>query len=442
MVVGGGVAGLVAAYDLAGAGVEVTLVEASARLGGKLRSHVVGGLTLDAGAESFATRGGVVQRLVDDLGFGSAVVEPAPGGAWLQPARGDAVPLPKAGVLGIPATPLAADVIRAVGFAGAVRAQLDALMTGLPGSTERSLGRLVRKRMGRAVLDRLVTPVAGAIHGAHPDDLDVDVVAPRLREALLSRASLAAAVAHLREIAPAGAAVRGLDGGIARLAEELETAVRRVVDVRLSARVTAITAAAPDVNPPELGEHRADARPAPTLRAVELASGEVLLADHVVWAAAPEGAAGAPITLVTLVVAGGALLDSPRGTGVLVEPGATTATAKALTHATAKWPWLRAESGGLEVVRLSYEPHRLAGHDVLEQARADASALLGRAIRAADVVDSARVDWTGATIVEPPVVDGVTYVGEGISGAGIAGIIGRTRTEISRIIGSLAHDAG
>ena len=84
-VVGGGIAGLVVARRLALAGREVVLHEASDRLGGTVAGHVVGGLELDAGAESFATRGGTVEGLARELGLGDAVVSPAPLVAWLLP---------------------------------------------------------------------------------------------------------------------------------------------------------------------------------------------------------------------------------------------------------------------------------------------------------------------------------------------------------------------
>ena len=146
-VIGGGVAGLVTARALARAGASVVLHEATDRLGGPVASHEVAGLVLDAGAESFAVRGGTVAALLSELGLGDDIVAPRPGPAWLQPAAGDAVQLPATGLLGIPVDPLAADVIAVIGADAAARAaQLDAVPAtdDLP----ESLGELVRQRMG------------------------------------------------------------------------------------------------------------------------------------------------------------------------------------------------------------------------------------------------------------------------------------------------------
>lgn len=72
-VVGGGVAGLVLAHDLARAGIPVTVLEASGRLGGQIERVELAGRRLDVGAESFATRGGAVAQLAADLGLTAAI---------------------------------------------------------------------------------------------------------------------------------------------------------------------------------------------------------------------------------------------------------------------------------------------------------------------------------------------------------------------------------
>ena len=486
IVVGGGIAGLVVAHDLLDAGVRVTLVEASDRLGGKVQPHTIGGIELDSGAESFATRGGTVALLVEELGMSHALVEPAAGGAWLQPVAGPALPLPRSGLLGIPSVPLASDVIAVVGLRGALRAQLDALMSGFVGSRERTLGALVRKRMGSAVLDRLVTPVAGSVHSAHPDALDVDVVAPGLRTAVLSEGSLAHAVTKRRGAASAGSAVHGLYGGVFLLAEALAADVSARADVHFGVRATAVTRSTvrTDVSGPDAGAARygadssaAAAAPAPAAdpsgadpphvdpfdtalsdaalsaagpsdvgtgsasAGASAVGGAVLVADRVVLAAPIEEAPGTPIVLITLVMRAPGLDPAPRGTGVLVAPGAPGIRAKALTHATAKWAWLRARAGGAEVLRLSYDADAAASvPDLVEQAVADASRLLGVPLSRSELVASALVEWTG-----PPTAarehEGVLRVGEVVAGAGLAGIVAQAHRQARELIADLRDAA-
>ncbi|MGN6502432.1 MAG: protoporphyrinogen/coproporphyrinogen oxidase, partial [Pseudolysinimonas sp.] len=329
LIVGGGLAGLTAARRLALAGAEVTVLEASSRFGGQLATHTVGGITLDAGAEAFATRAGTVEQLATALGLAGDIVRPADTPAWLHRADGSSVPLPATSLLGIPGTPLAPDVVAAIGSRAAWRAQLDALMLGQVGAASRTLGELVRRRMGRGVLEGLVAPVVRGVHSADPDDLELDVVAPGLRRALLREASLSAAVRSLRDPTTAGSQVAGLRGGVARLIDVLLQDLEAFgVDLRTGARVETAEAGA-----------------------VNLEGGE-RIAGHVFVAHGDEVAHR--VTLVTLVVDAPELDAAPRGTGVLVAAGAGVG-ARALTHVTAKWDWVREAAEGRHVLRLSYD---------------------------------------------------------------------------------------
>ena len=97
VVIGGGIGGLVAALEIAELGIGVTVLEQADRPGGAIRSAELAGLALDLGAESFATRGGHVARLIDQLGLTDQVVDPGTGagGAWVAGVPGvGAAPLP------------------------------------------------------------------------------------------------------------------------------------------------------------------------------------------------------------------------------------------------------------------------------------------------------------------------------------------------------------
>lgn len=438
VVVGGGVAGLVAARELAKGGAHVVLVEAGDRLGGMIRRHTVAGLDLDLGAESFATRTDAVERLAIELGLGNDIVSPDPRGAWLMTRDGRTAPIPQTGFLGIPGSPMAADVLAVIGQGGGLRAQMDSLLPSPIGARAQSLGALVRKRMGERVLDDLVVPVAGGVYSTHPDQLDPDRVAPGLRAALQREGSLARAVLALRSRATAGSAVQGIRGGIARLVDELvaDTATYGV-DVRLGTRATAIERFAVET---------------------VTADGTVerLPAQHVLASTPDPARTAAPdrtgIELVTLVVDQPELDAGPRGTGMLVHPDAEGVRAKALTHATVKWPWLAETAAGRHVLRLSYatrpdgdgtEPAGTGtslpvdpDDTVGTRATRDATALLGVPVTADRVVGAARVRWYGPDLTAAGLAEGVVGIGETSSGRGLAGIVAAARTSAARILGS------
>ena len=299
IVVGGGVAGLVAARALTSHGLRTLVLEERDEPGGAVRGHTVAGLRLDAGAESFATRGGVVAALADELGL--PVVTPEPLGSWVHLPSGDG-PLPRTGLLGIPTQPWSAR--RTIGVLGALRASLDLVMP--PSDDPATLGDLVRRRMGARVLDRLVRPIVGGVHAADPDDLSVDAVAPGL-SAARRRGSLARAVRSMRASAPAGSAAQGIEGGMHLLVDALVADLKaHGSEVRTGTAVTSVGRSADgwtvasDGPTPESAPRLVLATP----RAPDLLGLTVGDPDP-----------GAEVVLVTLVLDAPALDTAPRGPG-------------------------------------------------------------------------------------------------------------------------------
>lgn len=414
LVVGGGIAGLVTARRLALAGASVVLFEASDRLGGTVSSHTVGGIVLDSGAESFATRRGTVAALARELGLGDDIVEPTPDGAWLQRPDG-AVKLPATSLLGIPAFPIAADVIAAVGTRTALRAYLDRLLPAPVGGKATSLGEFVRIRMGAGMVEKLVAPVTNGVHSAHPDDLELDRVAPGLRKATRRESSLARGVLDLRASAPAGSAVAGIRGGVHRLASELVADLERLgVDLRLGERVERVTVGSV------------------TTRGETLGGTVVVAAPGIAGASATRGSGeSVRVVIATLVVDDARLDAAPRGSGVLVAAGVRGIRAKALTHSTAKWKWLAEAAGGKHVLRLSYEP--VNAIELRMTARQDAATILGIDLPASSVLDFDRVEWSRPA-PQPEAVQGVTLVGEATSGTGLANVIAQATAAAEQLL--------
>jgi oxygen-dependent protoporphyrinogen oxidase len=498
VVIGGGVGGLVAARDCLHPGFDVTLIEASDVLGGCVASHDVAGIRLDSGAESFATRGGHVAKLIDELGLSADVVSPNPAGAWVRLPNAT-VPLPKAGLLGIPSSPLAADVVRVIGWSGALRAYLDRLTPVLKIGQERSLGVLVRKRMGRKVLERLVSPIASGVYSAPADDLDIAVVAPGLNAALTRQGSLSGAVADLRSSAKAGSAVGGIDGGMFRLIEALAEAVVAgggtiVTGVSVDSVLPAAGGLATDgvvelstddeyesiaENETEFVlDETGDEQARPAVWLVQLNDGRTVEADAVILAtpgpialdlmrdAAPELASlsdldwpeASSVELATLILDAPQLAAHPRGTGVLVaEDAGGGVAAKALTHATAKWAWLAERAGSdRHILRLSYgragQPSATLDLDddaFRELARRDAATLLNMPLDASAVVGFSRTRWTNALPfasvgerdrigeVRERINDvpGIDVTGAWLTGTGLASVIPDAREAAHRVRG-------
>jgi len=480
VVVGGGIGGLIAARECAKVGMRVTLLEASESLGGSIRTAELDGITVDVGAESFATRGGHVRELIDELGLADAVVSPQGGGAWLSgiPNTPDAK-LPGGGLLGIPANPFQDDVRAIIGWRGAWRAYVDRLRPPLTIGHERSLGKLVRSRMGARVHDRLVAPVTVGVYSARPDDVDTDVAAPGLNASLTRVGSLSGAVASLaadRKGKAPGAAVQGLAGGMGRLVAALHAELEKYgVDIRTGAAVSALTrdggawSVTAEIAHPD-AEDAPDAEIVPDVEA-DAETEETITATAVILAT-PEpaaralastlipdlGEAGAApeIEIVTLLLDSSELDAAPRGSGVLTVPGSHTA--KALTHSTVKWGWLRDSAAGRHLVRVSFgtqgEPAPTADLDdeaAAALALAEASALLGVTLRPDQLVASNRARFVQAQPASligaaerrsaareaMQKVPGLGVVGAWMAGTGLAQVIPDAVGEADRVRAAL-----
>ncbi|MBD3942192.1 FAD-dependent oxidoreductase [Microbacterium sp. NEAU-LLC] len=481
VVIGGGIAGLVAAWECAKVGMAVTVVEASTRLGGVIGTAEASGLRLDVGATCWSTRGGAVRRLVDEVLPDAVIVRPRDDSAWIAGLpKGAAAPLPPETFLGIPANPWDEGVRRIIGWGGTWRAYLDRLRPPLTIGSERSLGRLVAGRMGPTVRDRLVAPLSVDRFGLDPDDVDVEVVAPALNPALTRTGSLGGAVAELVADAP-GPSVEGLDGGMpqliaalhARLADRaavVHTGARATGLVRDGKRWTVVLASAPEgvgTEVPVVERAERDETPVPTADSepfpAELTADAVIVATDEDTARAllrsavddPAFAstepAGIAREVVTLVVDAPALDGAPRGAHVHAVPGSGTATG--LVHETARWEWLARDAGpGRHVLRVAFgapgaQP-ATAGLDdtaAFTMAAREASTLLGVPVERIVAAHRDRftlvppASATGqrerATTARAAVAKahGLAAVGAWLAGSGLAQVVADAQTEADRM---------
>lgn len=415
LVVGAGIGGLVIARDLARAGIPVTLLEASDRVGGQLAPLRIDGVEADAAAESFATRDGTVAALAAEIGLGGDVVAPRDTPAWVIGPGGAAHPLPAASVLGIPGDPSAPDVVRAIGRRASLRAAIDRWVPLRAPEDYRSIGDLVRRRMGERVLAELVAPVVRGVYSTSPDELAVALASPGLPAALRNARSLGEAVLRLRAASAAGSQVAGMRGGVHRIATTLAAdAVAAGARIRLGSRVTA---AGHD--------------------GVTLAGGERLAGRVVIAASDSQGAASRTRSITVAIASLDApqLDAAPRGTGALVTRGAPGITARAFTHSSAKWEWVAdLLPAGRHLVRLSYD--EVPG-DPEATVAADLRAVTGAEI--GGLRDLQVRTWTRTLEAAPP-PSGVEAAGEAASLTGLAAIVAAARASAARIAETVRED--
>ncbi|KAA9089508.1 protoporphyrinogen/coproporphyrinogen oxidase [Microbacterium radiodurans] len=397
VVVGGGIAGIVAALECARLGLRVTLLEAAGHLGGSLDRVQLGDLTVDAAAEAFPDGAPTLSALVEEVGL-SGELEPARGDVtWLVGANG-AAPAPADTVLGIPANPWAADVRRHIDTRGSWRAYLDRVRPPLTIGHRHSLGELVESRMGERVRDRLVAPYVLAVHGVAPEFVDVDVAASGLNAALTRTGSLSGAVSLILREPRRRMSLRG---GLFRLVDALAARLHDYdVDVRVAAPVASLARAgagwtvgvdAAIPSEPDAASPPASLPADLLVLAVDEETARSLLRGHVEL---PESAGPrpAPLESAMLRVTG---VDLPDRGALAIGAGADPTTVRTVSRT---WAGLAASLAADEHVLRVTLPSRPGDEDrvVVERARVAASALFGVEVPPQAVTASARVAYRRA----------------------------------------------
>ena len=157
VVVGGGIAGLAAAHELADRdGVEVTVLEASDDLGGKVRTAPFAGLDLDCAPDAFLARRPEAVELCRELGLEDQVVPPATGSAFVW-TRGRLRRLPTGLLLGVPTDVVALARSGVLSPLGVLRTAIEPLLPGGPLDGDATIGSVMRRRLGNEAHERPVS---------------------------------------------------------------------------------------------------------------------------------------------------------------------------------------------------------------------------------------------------------------------------------------------
>ena len=244
VVVGGGIAGLAAAWEATrGAEVDVTVLEADDRLGGRIRTSDVHGLTIDEGADAFLARVPWGIELCRELDLADDLVSPAARNAFIY-SRGDLRPLPTTQVLGVP---LDLDELAGTGIVsdtGLTEARR-AIEAAGPETTDDTIAAVLERQVGAEVAARLVDPLIGGINAGDTTRLSLRAVVPQLADAAEHPDGLVAGLRELRSLNPpdpTAPVFYGLPEGSGRLIEVLG---RRLEDagatIRTSSPVTALS---------------------------------------------------------------------------------------------------------------------------------------------------------------------------------------------------------
>ena len=188
-IIGGGIAGLSAAYELekaraAGAAVEYTLFEARERLGGSLSSEMVNGAVLERGPDSFLSEKPAAAELCRELGLGAELTpsNDAARKTWVV-VHNRLVALPDGLMFLVPTKLIPTALTRLFSLPTKVRMALELLHPPRPsGLPDETVAALVERHFGAEVVDRLADPLLSGIFGGDAAQLSARAVLPRLVE--------------------------------------------------------------------------------------------------------------------------------------------------------------------------------------------------------------------------------------------------------------------
>ena len=188
-IIGGGIAGLAAAYELeearaAGSPVEYMLFEARERLGGSLASEIVNGAVLERGPDSFLTEKPAAAELCRELGLGAELLpsNDAARKTYIL-VNNRLIALPDGLMFLVPTKLVPTALTRLFSFTTKVRMALELLHPPRPsGLPDEAVAALVERHFGAEAVTRLADPLLSGIYGGDAAALSARTVLPRLVE--------------------------------------------------------------------------------------------------------------------------------------------------------------------------------------------------------------------------------------------------------------------
>jgi len=182
VVIGGGISGLSAAHQLLVKGYDVTILEASPRIGGKIFTMEFAGMPIDTGPDAFLEREPEMKELCSALGLAGELVAPVSQSAkiWVDGALHT---LPKSQFLGIPLDLEELASLDLISPEGIQTAQNDFTNEDTGRHEDETVGSLIRRRLGDEVMDKLVGPLLGGINAGDPDKISLRAGVPYLATA-------------------------------------------------------------------------------------------------------------------------------------------------------------------------------------------------------------------------------------------------------------------
>lgn len=189
VILGGGISGLSAAFYVQkyareqGIIVDITVIERSNRLGGRLHTKRRDGFLIETGPDAFLARKPAILQLASEIGLDTELVPTNPSAKTSYILhKGRMHPMPMGFILGIPTklTPFIRTGL--ISPLGKARAALDLLLPARRGDSDESLGDFIERRLGREVLEHITEPLLAGIYAGDTRSLSLAATFPQFRK--------------------------------------------------------------------------------------------------------------------------------------------------------------------------------------------------------------------------------------------------------------------
>ncbi|WP_205758482.1 protoporphyrinogen oxidase [Lysinibacillus sp. SGAir0095] len=183
-VVGGGITGLTAAYylqkkaELNNLPVDVVLIEASLRLGGKIQTLKKDGFIIERGPESFLDYKNSVRDLAMDLGIEQQMI-PNNDGRTFVAVGSNLHPIPNLLTFGGALDVSSFITSGLFSLSGKLRAAGDLLLPKTKEDEDEPIGDFFRRRFGKEVVENLVEPLLAGTFAGDIDHLSIKAMFPQ-----------------------------------------------------------------------------------------------------------------------------------------------------------------------------------------------------------------------------------------------------------------------
>ncbi len=188
-IVGGGITGLAAAWYLQKIGIPYTVLEASARWGGKIYTetvHIEGvdePFIVEAGPDSFIAQKPWAAQLARDLGLGSDLLGTNDDKRKIFVLnKGKLTPLPDGLLLIVPTRFMPFALSPLISIPGKLRMGMEMFVPAKHDDEDETLAAFMRRRLGEEALVKLGEPLMSGIYNTDPEHQSLLATFPRFRK--------------------------------------------------------------------------------------------------------------------------------------------------------------------------------------------------------------------------------------------------------------------